>query len=228
MPHINFLAYPKIQPLDLVGPWEVCGIWQALNNKVTMDIVAETLEPIQCDNRLALMPQKTFQTARQADFTFIPGGSGRFSQKDNTACLEFIRTQVACNQITLSVCTGAFLLAHLELLNDREVTTYWRAIPEFKDTYPHIKICEKRIVKSGDIWSAGGISSGIDIALALIEEVDGKKRAGETQLMFEYFPLVEKSYASSNDLDNLPHYSGHSVNQLDMLPDYIYKELTKD
>ena len=80
-----------------------------------------------------------------------------------------------------------FLLHKAGLLRDTRVTTYWRALSELR-SLKDVDVEEKRVVKSGKIWTSGGVSSGIDLALELIAEIAGKEEAGRVQLLFEYFP----------------------------------------
>ena len=163
---IHFLLYPNIQPMDLIGPWEVCATWQDLPGvNIECQMVAAHESPIRCLNGITLTPTHTFDTASPANYCFIPGGSGRITEMQNVRCLDYLRQQAQETDVLLSVCTGAFLLAEAGLLTDRKATTYWRALPEFRERYPYIAIEEERVVKSGNIWCSGGILSGIDLAL---------------------------------------------------------------
>lgn len=221
MTTIHFLLYPKIQPMDLIGPWEVCATWQSIPGvDVQLEMVAETQDPVSCLNGITLNPTQTFSSAEKADYCFIPGGFGRMEQMQHQPCLNFIRQQAQDCRLLLSICTGAFLLAEAGLLDHHKTTTYWRALPEFRERYPDLEIEERRIVKSGDIWSAGGISSGIDLAFALIEHAAGIDQAGVVQLMFEYFPL-DDHYAKADTLTHVPPYPTRPKNTADPLPAYI-------
>ena len=222
---IHFFLYQDIQPMDLIGPWEVCATWQDLPGvNIECQMVAAQDGQIRCANGITLTPTHTFDTASPADYCFVPGGFGRIAQMQDSRCLDYLRRQAQETDVLLSVCTGAFLLAEAGLLTGRKATTYWRALPEFRERYPHISVEEKRIVKSGDIWCAGGISSGIDLALALIEQVDGTTRAGEVQLMFEYFPLSD-NYATAATANTIPPYPTQPEHPAGPLPQYIKKLL---
>lgn len=222
---VHFFLYPDVQPMDLIGPWEVCATWQDLPEvNIECQMVAAHEGPIRCLNGITLAPTHTFDTASPADYCFIPGGFGRIAQMQNARCLDHIRQQAQETDLLLSVCTGAFLLAEAGVLNDHKATTYWRALPEFRERYPHIAIEEERIVKSGDIWCSGGVSSGIDLALALVAHVDGTARAGEVQLMFEYFPLSD-NYATAATPNTVPPYPTKPTCPAGPLPQYIKKLL---
>ena len=83
-----------------------------------------------------------------------------------------------------------FLLHKAGLLRNKPVTTYWRALSELR-SFKDIDVEEERVVKSGNIWTSGGVSSGIDLAFELIVEIAGKEEAGRVQLLFEYFPKAD-------------------------------------
>src|SRR5207253_249262 len=101
--------------------------------------------------------------------------------------LKFIQQQAKECKHILSVCTGAFILVNAGILQNENITTYWRALPELLDM-KNVHVKEERIVKSGKIFAAGGVSSGIDLAFEVIADVAGKDTAGKVQLLFEYFP----------------------------------------
>jgi transcriptional regulator GlxA family with amidase domain len=97
-----------------------------------------------------------------------------------------------------------FLLHKAGLLRDISVTTYWRALPELR-SLGGVEVEEKRVVKSGRIWTSGGVSSGIDLAFELIAEIAGEAEAGKVQLLFEYFPK-RTIYCDLETSKSLPPY----------------------
>jgi transcriptional regulator GlxA family with amidase domain len=104
----------------------------------------------------------------------------------------------------ISVCTGMFLLHKAGLLMNKPVTTYWRALSELR-SFKDIDVKEERVVKSGNIWTTGGVSSGIDLAFELIAEIAGNEEAGRVQLLFEYFPK-RTIYCNLQSSKSLPPY----------------------
>ena len=153
------------------------------------------------------------------DLLIVPGGAGRIKQVYNTCLINFIRQQNDSGTILAAVCTGAFLLAQAGVLNGELVTTYWRAINEFTDTFA-LQISPQRVVKSGKVWTAGGVTSGIDLALELIHEISGKESMDKVRLLLEYFP----SSAADCQLDlanDLPLYAGTLKSSRADLPEYI-------
>lgn len=213
-----------MQPMDLVGPWEVIATWKNLYpNDVEMHIVGENIGPVKCLNNITLESHFDFASAPQANYLFVPGGFGRIKQMHNPQLINFIQQQAKHCKYTIAACTGTFLLAAADLLKNKKVTTYWRALPEL-ETYEEINICEQRVVKDNNFWSSGGISSGIDLAFSLINDIAGEEIAGQVQLMFEYFPDT-KLYAKNRQLKHIPRYPTLSEHTPIRLPTYIRKEL---
>lgn len=211
----GILIYKNAQPMDVIGPWEVLATWKnILKAPIHLYLIGETAGTVALDNGIALNAQVDFDHCPPLDFMLVPGGVGRIAQMENQNLIGFIRKQAERCELILSVCTGMFLLAKAGLLDGKEAATYWRAIPEFKKL-TNVKVKEERIVKSGKVWTSGGITSGIDLALACIEELGGKEAAGQVQLLLEYFP-IEKLYCSSKTAASLPPHE---------LPAYIRKLL---
>ncbi len=212
--HFGILIYEKAQPMDVIGPWEVLATWKnILKAPIHLHLIAESAGSVPLDNGIVLNAPIDFHHCPPLDYLLVPGGVGRVAQTENPKLIDFIRKQAARCQLVLSVCTGMFLLAKAGLLAGKEAATYWRAIPELKAS--GIKVKEKRIVKSGKVWTSGGITSGIDLALAFIEELGGKEAAGQVQLLLEYFP-IEKLYCSAETVNSLPPHQ---------VPEYIRKLL---
>jgi transcriptional regulator GlxA family with amidase domain len=153
----------------------------------------------------------------QLDFLVVPGGRGRLHEVDNQNLIHFIQAQFPHLKFLLSVCTGAFLVHQAHVLASSLITTYWRAIPEMQ-AFKDVKVVGERIVKNDKVWFAGGVSSGIDLALALIAEIADKETAGKVQLLFEYFPK-DTVYANAELATTLPPYTTQAPAA--DLPEYI-------
>ncbi len=220
---VGFLIYPRMQLMDLVGPLEVFEMWRHLNPQLENYLIAENSERIPCGVGVELEPHFTFMNAPDLDLLIVPGGYGRLEQVTNPSVIKFIQRQARCCQKIAAVCTGAFLLQAAGILIDKAVTTYWRALPELA-LDSSLTIAEERIVRSGKIWSSGGVSSGIDLALALIADLAGSQVAGKVQLMFEYFPS-QQVYDVSPDLNDLPDYPHEAEGEERRLPRYIQEYL---
>ncbi len=223
--NFGVILYENAQPIDAIGPWEVIAIWKSiLKAPINMFLIAESEELVHCDSQITLKPHVSFKNCPPLDYLLVPGGRGRVKQVNNEHLIAFIQKQAPHCKYVLSVCTGMFILEKAGLLKGKLATTYWRALPELKAL--GVKIKEDRIVKSGNVWTAGGISSGIDLALALIEAIAGKETAGQVQLLFEFFPN-DTMYCSPNTVNSLPIYEGSSGPVKSYLPEYIKEHIEK-
>lgn len=224
---LGILLYDYVQPMDVIGPWEVFSFWKnILQAPIDMCLISEHGGLVQCDNGITLKATYDFEHAPQLDYLIVPGGRGRFTQVNNETLINFINTQAQGCKYLLSICTGMFLLYKAGLLDKKLVTTYWRALPEAQG-FKNIHITEQRIVKNENIWLCSGVTSGIDLALELIRELDGKEAAGKLQLLLEYFPN-ENVYTTADMVHSLPPYGDQEHNPY--LPEYIkhYLETKKN
>jgi transcriptional regulator GlxA family with amidase domain/YHS domain-containing protein len=131
---------------------------------------------------LKIVPDYTFQTAPSPKVIVIPAQNG-----ESAAMLEWIRTSAKTADVTMSVCTGAYLLARTGLLSDKAATTHHSSYSEFAMEFPDIQLKRgARFVEDGNLASSGGLSSGIDLALRVVERYYGCERAEQTADMMEY------------------------------------------
>lgn len=217
---IGVLIYDNVQPMDFIGPWEVLSSWKnILKAPVDMYLVSENGSYVQCDNNIIVKAHIDFEHCPALDYLIIAGGRGRLVQINNDKIINFIKKQAKHNQYIISVCTGMFLLHKAGILQDKAATTYWRAMPELQN-FGDVQVIEDRVVKYGNVWTAGGISSGIDLAFELIAEIAGKETAGQVQLLFEYFPR-DAVYCSLDTVNTLPPYQGSQGIDLPYVPKYI-------
>jgi len=170
--------------IDFAGPWEVFQDVHDSHGKgfFRLYTVAETNQPIAASAGMKIVPEYTFQTAPQPKVIVIPAQNG-----ESTAMLEWIRKSTKTTDITMSVCTGAFVLAKTGLLSGKPATTHHGAYTEFAMEFPDIHLRRgARFVEAGNLASAGGLSSGIDLALRVVERYFGRERAEQTANMMEY------------------------------------------
>jgi transcriptional regulator GlxA family with amidase domain len=171
--------------IDFCGPWEVFnsaripgrqrGVFQTYT-------VAETLEPITASGGMQIVPNYTFETAPAPKVVVIPAQGGA-----TASMLKWIRTVSETTDVTMSVCVGAFILAETGLLSGRSATTFHEAYARFEARYPDIHLKRgARFVEDGNLASAGGLSSGIDLAVRVIERYFGREAADETAYLLEY------------------------------------------
>jgi len=179
---IGLLLFPNVQLLDFVGPYE---IFTATRDTETFLIGAD-IQPIAASCGLPIQPTATFDDCPQLDVICVPGGGGVNPLLRDEATLSFIRRQADGARYVTSVCTGSLLLGAAGLLKDKKATSHWSAVDyleKFGATYT-----PGRVVRDGNLITAGGITSGIDFGLVMIAELFGQEEAEAVQLMMEYAP----------------------------------------
>lgn len=181
--NVGFVIFPDLTQLDFTGPQQVL----ARLPQSTMHIVAKTANPVSSDSGLGLLPTHTFEDCPQLDLICIPGGSaGVVQAMGDQETIEFVRRQSGTAKYVTSVCTGAFILGVAGLLKGRRATTHWA----FTGLLPLVGATHQkaRIVKDGNVITAGGVTSGIDFALSVVAEIAGETVAQAIQLGIEYDP----------------------------------------
>jgi cyclohexyl-isocyanide hydratase len=139
------------------------------------------------DCGLGLVPTHTFASCPPLDLICVPGGNrGVVAAIGDRATMEFVRAQASRAKYVTSVCTGAFILGAAELLKGRRATTHWAYVdllPLVGATYE-----KARIVRDGNVITAGGVTAGIDFGLSVVAEIAGEAVARAIQLGIEYDP----------------------------------------
>jgi transcriptional regulator GlxA family with amidase domain/YHS domain-containing protein len=182
---VAFLISADAVLIDFVGPWEVfLSVKLPGPNPYPFQTytVAESLAPVRVGGGLTIMPSFTFATAPPPKVIVIPAQS-----PPTEALLAWVRKAAPTADLTMSVCTGAFVLAKTGLLSGREATTHHSAYSDFAMSFPDIKLKRgARFVDLGSIASAGGLSSGIDLALHVVERYFGRDVAAAAADYMEY------------------------------------------
>lgn len=180
---ILVLVFDGLTALDAVGPYEVLARLPGAN----LRFVAPEAGPIRTDNRLlTLHAELGIADVRSADLLLVPGGFGTRLLERDLAVLEWLREIDVSTRITASVCTGALLLSAAGLLRDRRATTHWALRHRLREH--GAEPVAERWVRDGKYATAAGVSAGIDLALALAEELCGAEVADRIQLGIEYDP----------------------------------------
>jgi cyclohexyl-isocyanide hydratase len=189
--------YPGVDLLDVAAPWEIFnwmkGSWP--ERAVSTQLVAMTRSAVRTRDGLKLIPDTTFNEVRRQGHRFqllwVPGGSVPELRRTmaNHRYLEFLQDQIVHAEWVTSVCEGAMILAASGLLDGYEATTHWAFLPCF-EAYPAIRVASgyPRFVVDRNRVTGGGISSGLDEALKLVELIAGKAVAEQVQVTTQYFP----------------------------------------
>lgn len=179
---IAFLLFPDVTQLDLTGPAQILS---RLGN-VRIALVAKTRDPVQTDAGFALLPTATFDEIDRADVLCVPGGRGTSDAIEDEATLDWVRRVAQRADWITSVCTGSLILGAAGLLDGYRATTHWAAHHLLAE-FGAIPVGE-RVVFDRNRVTGGGVTAGIDFALALVAAIRGEEHARLVQLSLEYNP----------------------------------------
>jgi len=202
--NVGFVIFPELTQLDFTGPQQVL----ARLPQSAMHIIAKSAFPVPSDSGLSLVPTHTFENCPRLDLICVPGGiTGVIRAMGDRETIEFIRRQSSSARYVTSVCTGAFILGAAGLLKGRRATTHWA----FTELLPLVGATHEkaRIVKDGNVITAGGVTSGIDFGLSMVAEIAGETTAQAIQLGLEYNP-------------NPPFDAGHPDRAPDAAKDSVF------
>ena len=180
---VVILAFPGVQPLDVVGPAEVfSGTALLALGAYTVEVVAGEREPIlACGGGYKLVPAATTAAGRgPIDTLIVAGGFGVDDALKDASLVGWVRAAASRSRRIASVCSGALLLAAAGLLDGRRATTHWASCDELQRRHPKVIVDPKPIfVRDGNVWTSAGVTAGIDLALALVEDDLGPEVARE-------------------------------------------------
>jgi putative intracellular protease/amidase/YHS domain-containing protein len=182
---VAFLISDGAVVIDFCGPWEVFHdvmIPGSQEMPFRLYTVAETKKPIRTSGGMQIVPNFTIHNAPPPKVIVIPAQS-----EPSPAVLEWIKKASKTTDVTMSVCTGAFVLAKTGLLDGKSATTYHGAFERFAMMFPEVQLKRgARFVENGNLATAGGLSSGIDLALRVVERYYGREVARQTAYNMEY------------------------------------------
>ncbi len=169
-PRIAILLFPDVEVLDWAGPYEVLtGAKDSGGNYCCQVITVAQQAEVLCHGGVRIKPEIRYELCPSLDALIVPGGPGARGSGNQDTLLRFIREQQRQSKIVASVCTGAFLLARAGLLEGHKATTHHQRREQFRAEFPGIELVEEKVVDEGAIITAAGVSSGIDLALYLLE-----------------------------------------------------------
>jgi cyclohexyl-isocyanide hydratase len=179
---IAFLLYPNLTQLDLTGPAQVLS---RLGNQ-TLNLVWKDREPVATDAGFSILPTASFAEVTKADIVCVPGGMGCVDMMEDEEVLDWLRAAAAEAQWVTSVCTGSLILAAAGLLTGYRAACHWNW-REHLALFGADPVAE-RIVFDRNRVTGGGVTAGIDFALALTAAIRGEAHAKAVQLSLEYDP----------------------------------------
>ena len=181
---IEVLAFPSVQLLDVAGPLQV---FATCNDRHTahggappyaLRVIAGGAPSTTTSSGLALAAEPMPAADSHVDTLIVAGGSGVAAAAEDPSLLDWLRVRARHARRVASVCTGAFLLAEAGLLDGRRAATHWSDCAELAARYPKIRVeADPIFVRDGSVWTSAGITAGIDLALALVEDDLGRDAA---------------------------------------------------
>jgi transcriptional regulator GlxA family with amidase domain len=207
---VAFLISEGAVVIDFCGPWEVFENVTdpaTSNTAFSLYTVAETSRPVRVSGGMKIVPDYTLATAPAPKIVVIPA-----QNEPTEAVLDWIRKSTRNTDVTMSVCTGAFVLAKTGLLSGKAATTHHGSYTELAMAFPDIDVKRgARFVEDGNLASSGGLSSGIDLSLRVVERYFGREVAQKTAFWMEYQGQGWKNPESNADYALVRSTADHAV-----------------
>jgi transcriptional regulator GlxA family with amidase domain len=188
---VAFVISDDAVTIDFAGPWEVFkdvliqerGKTIAEQSIFRLYTVSDSRQPVKTSGGMQIVPDYTFDDAPPATIVVVPAQSGR-----STKMLDWIRKMTLQSDVVMSVCTGASVLGDAGLLKGKPATTHHLYYDEFHNAFPDVLLEKNRRFVQSDpiIFTSGGLSSGIDLALHIVTLYVGPVRAEQTAKLLEY------------------------------------------
>jgi cyclohexyl-isocyanide hydratase len=181
--HIGLLIFPGMTQLDVTAPHQVFS----LLNDTRVHLLWKTLEPITSNEGMTLLPTTTFNECPTLEVICVPGGGmGAVEMMRDETVLEFLRQKSAQATYITSVCTGSLILAAAGLLQGYRAACHWL----FRDQLAMlgVEVASERVVVDRDRITGGGVTAGLDFAIAIAAKLSGEATAKTIQLLLEYNP----------------------------------------
>jgi transcriptional regulator GlxA family with amidase domain len=200
---IVLVAFPGVQILDVTGPSEVFSLADRFaGHAYSLELLAPEAGPLTCSSGLQLVAEHSLEACRGSiDTLVVAGGEGVVEAERDEHLIGRLRSAARRSRRVASVCNGAFLLARAGLLDGRRATTHWAACRALARRYPAVQVeLEPIFVRDGDVYTSAGVTAGIDLALALVEEDLGARVAlavARALVLFVRRPGGQAQFSSS-------------------------------
>ena len=178
----GMLVFPNMTQLDLTGPYEILARMPGSESR----LIWKTMEPVRTEHGLTILPQATFADCGPLNLVMVPGGYGMNPLLEDPEVLDFLRRTAKTARYLVGICTGSLVLGAAGLLRGKRAGTHWMS-RDLLAAFGAIPVAE-RVVVDGNIFTGGGVTAGIDVALQVVAEIVGRETAEEIQLAVEYDP----------------------------------------
>lgn len=197
--HVGILLFPEVEVLDFAGPFEVFSVAARLVARqpggvapFKVSLIGASGAVVAARHGMGVAPHYSFASAPVIDLLIVPGGVMSQPLADPLT-LDWVSRMAGTAALTASVCTGAFILAKLGLLDGLSVTTHWEDMADLRREFPALTVQDQvPFVDQGKIVTSAGISAGIGMSLHLVQRVLGVEMARATarQMEFDWQPLA--------------------------------------
>ncbi len=195
MKQLGILIFDDVEVLDFAGPFEVFSVANQLSGYKLLEVYtfSQTTLPIRARNGLQVVPDHSINSLPPLDYLVLPGGDGTKKIVQNGSFIEEIKQQVLSSEWTMSVCSGSRILGKAGFLEHKPYCTHHEVYESIQEMVPSaLPQPDLRFIQTNDrIWTAAGISAGIDLALHLTEVTFGKELALATAKYMEYTPYLD-------------------------------------
>lgn len=223
---LAFVIFPGFQLLDAAGPiavFEIAGRFQP--GAYEPHVIAPGGGLIASTSGVALQAQDL--SDGPWDTIMVSGGDATRAVKDSSAIVAWVQCAAPAARRVTSVCSGAYFLAEAGLLDGRRATTHWGRTDHFQRRYPKVKLDADRIyIRDGEVWTSAGITAGIDLALALVEDdlgADIARRVAQQLVVHQRRPGGQSQFSALIDLGGR---SGRFAELMDWMRAHLTEPLT--
>jgi transcriptional regulator GlxA family with amidase domain len=179
---VGMVLFPRFQMLDIAGPGDAFGEVKILSggdDRYDILTIGTTRGPVQSSSGITMMPDRTiFDPCPEFDTIIFPGGLGVFDILEDSTLIDWLKAQSRSARRMCAICNGVFAFGAAGLINGKAVSTHWMDVPLLTRMFPKAQVEADRIyVKDKSLYTTAGVTAGIDLALALIEEDTSHKMA---------------------------------------------------
>lgn len=219
---VGLVLFPRFQLLDIAGPGDAFTEVSVLSEgrcEYELMTIGTSRAAVRASCGLSITPDRTiFDPCPQFDTVILPGGPGVFDAAEDSTLTDWLVRQASTSRRLGAVCNGVFALGSAGLIDHKTVTTHWMDAAQLAQKYPRATVEPDRIyLRDGRLYTTAGVTAGIDLSLALIEEDFGREMAvGVAKYLVVYLrraggqsqfsPLLESLSAQASPVGELQHY----------------------
>jgi transcriptional regulator GlxA family with amidase domain len=226
---ICIVAFDDVQLLDVAGPLEVFDLANFLAGRALYRVeVAALDEQVRTTSGLVMATRPLARISGPLDTLVVAGGMGTVNGPLEPGLVRQVRRLARISRRTASVCSGTFILAEAGLLEGKRVTTHWAAAKLLQNQYPSTTVDDDPIyIEDQGVWTSAGVTSGIDLALALVADDHGKALANDVA---RWLVLPGRRHGGQSQysphLAQSPEETADFAQLLEWLPDNLTEDLT--